>query len=137
MAAYEGSEDVFACDVAKSCHHGSEDVSFTFLQAMKPAARVISSGDSEGHDHPRPRIVAASGATGFVSFKNDQLLNPLVYSTEIARSIQLGKLDSLKLPDVSVVSGDDLAKYVGTYKIHKLSAIRTLVVMSLFPADNS
>lgn len=81
LKEYEGREEVFACDVAKSCHHGSEDVSLEFLYAMKPGATVINSGEEEGHDHPRPRIVAASGVTGHVTFKDDELLTPLVYST--------------------------------------------------------
>jgi beta-lactamase superfamily II metal-dependent hydrolase len=80
----------FQSDVAKSCHHGSEDVSFRFLQAMNPAATVISSGDGEGHDHPRPRIMAASGATGHLTIQDDQILTPLVYATELARSVSLG-----------------------------------------------
>ena len=61
MHDYEGRRLEFKCDVAKACHHGSEDVSYAFMQAMEPAATVICSGDGEGHDHPRPRIVAASG----------------------------------------------------------------------------
>jgi hypothetical protein len=80
----------FQCDVTKGCHHGSEDVSFAFLQAMAAAVTVISSGDAEGHDHPRPRIVAASGATGHLSVEGDELITPLVYSTELARSVSLG-----------------------------------------------
>ena len=124
LAQYADQEEVFACDVAKCCHHGSEDVSFTFLQAMKPGATVISSGDAEGHDHPRPRIVAASGATGHVTFKDDQLLTPLVYSTELARSLLLGQVSSVELPDGSAVTGDSLKEVTVSYKIHKPGALR-------------
>ena len=91
LAEYAGRESEFTCDVAKCCHHGSEDVSFTFLQHMHAACTVISSGDSEGHDHPRPRVVAASGLTGYREIRDDKLLTPLVYSTELARSIALGR----------------------------------------------
>jgi len=89
---YTGERMEFECDVAKACHHGSEDVSYKFLQAMRPAATVISSGDNEGHDHPRPSIIAASATTGFLqlSAEEDDLLTPLVYSTELGRSIDLG-----------------------------------------------
>jgi len=90
LEAYDGRETVFLADVAKSCHHGSEDVSFEFLAAMKPAITVISSGDGEGHDHPRPAIVGASGVTGYLTVKDDEILTPLVYSTELARSVSLG-----------------------------------------------
>ena len=79
------------CDVAKACHHGSDDVSYQFLQAMQPAATVISSGDNEGFDHPRPSIIAASATTGHLQLGDDNLVTPLVYSTELARSIDLGK----------------------------------------------
>jgi len=82
----------FACDVAKGCHHGSDDVSYEFLSAMAPAATVISSGDSESHAHPRPSIVAASALTGHVRVDDDELLTPLIYSTEVSRSVRMGKI---------------------------------------------
>jgi beta-lactamase superfamily II metal-dependent hydrolase len=88
---YAGRRIEFQCDVAKACHHGSDDVSYEFLAAMRPAVTVISSGDSEGHDHPRPAIVAASATTGYLQVEKDHIVTPLVYSTEIARSIQLGR----------------------------------------------
>jgi len=90
LGDWAGALQEFECDVAKACHHGSDDVSYRFLQAMRPAVTVISSGDNEGHDHPRPGIVAASATTGFLSIENDAIVTPLVYSTEIARSISLG-----------------------------------------------
>ncbi|RVT43756.1 hypothetical protein [Sphingobium algorifonticola] len=89
--------DALACDVAKACHHGSEDISMAFLEAVHAAATVISSGDGEGHDHPRPRIVAASGLTGFVEITNDQIVTPLVYSTELARSVTIAEPVSLDI----------------------------------------
>ncbi|MCP4661747.1 MAG: hypothetical protein GY856_40615 [bacterium] len=91
LTDYEGHRQEFECDVAKSCHHGSDDVSYRFLQAMRPAVTVISSGDNEGHDHPRPAVVAASATTGFLELRNDRIHTPLVYSTELARSVSLGE----------------------------------------------
>jgi hypothetical protein len=87
---YTGERVEFLCDVSKGCHHGSDDISYEFLQAMNPAVTIISSGDNEGHDHPRPSVVAASATTGFLQIENDELISPLVYSTELARSIDLG-----------------------------------------------
>lgn len=87
---YTGQRQEFQCDVAKACHHGSDDVSYEFLSAMRPAVTIISSGDNEGHDHPRPGIVAASATTGYLSIADDRIVTPLVYSTELARSISLG-----------------------------------------------
>jgi hypothetical protein len=61
---------------------------------VRAAATIISSGDNEGHAHPRPAIVAASALTGFTSIDaaQDRLLTPLVYSTEIERSVAHGLL---------------------------------------------
>lgn len=87
---YEGHTQEFECDVAKACHHGSDDVSYSFLQRLRPAVTVISSGDNEGHDHPRPSIVAASATTGYFEMHDDELLSPLVFSTELARSTSFG-----------------------------------------------
>lgn len=88
---YTGNVQELECDVAKACHHGSHDVSYAFLQALRPAATIISSGDNEGHDHPRPSIIAASATTGYFRMENDELVSPLVFSTELARSTSFGK----------------------------------------------
>jgi beta-lactamase superfamily II metal-dependent hydrolase len=98
---YTGERAEFQCDVAKACHHGSEDVSYKFLQAMQPAATIISSGDNEGYDHPRPTIIAASATTGYLQLDNDgdELITPLVYSTELGRSIDLGFPSKLEEKD--------------------------------------
>lgn len=84
----------FGCDVAKGCHHGSQDISYKFLQGLAPVATVISSGDAESHDHPRPTIVSSSAITGRKLLDNakENLIMPLVYMTEIARSYKLGKV---------------------------------------------
>ncbi len=94
---FEGREDELACDVAKACHHGSDDIAYSFLEAMNAAATVISSGDGEGHDHPRPVIVAASGLAGHKEIRDDQVISPLVYCTELARGVSLGTPKSLKI----------------------------------------
>jgi hypothetical protein len=68
---------------------------------MQPAVTVISSGDNEGHDHPRPEIVAASATTGFLETDSntDRIVTPLVYSTELARSVSFGKASKLDVPN--------------------------------------
>jgi hypothetical protein len=85
------------CDVAKACHHGSHKISYRFIEAMRPAATVISSGDAEGHAHPRPEIVGASAVAGRVEVDRDRdvLITPLVYMTEIERSVSLGAVQRL------------------------------------------
>lgn len=92
---YRGNLLEFQCDVAKGCHHGSDDVSYEFLRAMSPSVTVISSGDSEGHGHPRPSIVAASAVTGHLLIEDDKLISPLIYCTEIARSYRLGNVQQI------------------------------------------
>lgn len=98
---YTGRRSEFQCDVAKSCHHGSEDISYRFLEAMRPAVTVISSGDNEGHDHPRPSVIAASATTGYMELKDDKLVTPLVYSTELARSVDFGHPTKLEEKDAN------------------------------------
>lgn len=110
LQAYAGERLEFAVDVAKACHHGSEDVSMAFLQAMGPSVTIISSGDAEGHDHPRPQIVAASGATGHLKVEGDEIVTPLVYSTEIARSYSLGHLTGIELDSGDTLDGNALGK---------------------------
>lgn len=88
----------WGCDVAKACHHGSADVSVAFLQGLAPVATVISSGDAETHDHPRPQILSASALTGRVLLSADghSVVAPLVYATEIARSVKLTRIKALE-----------------------------------------
>ncbi|MEM7092270.1 MAG: MBL fold metallo-hydrolase [Actinomycetota bacterium] len=68
-------------DVAKSCHHGSADFSSLFLECVNPIATVISSGDAEKHSHPRAETLGTIGACS----RGER---PLIYSTELARSVK-------------------------------------------------
>jgi beta-lactamase superfamily II metal-dependent hydrolase len=100
----------FACHVGKACHHGSEDISWSFLRAMDPLAVMFSSGDQETHVHPRALALGLSGAfsrrarrrtspegaaqptfeeTSFAGFEEPKLFSPLLYSTELSRSARL------------------------------------------------
>lgn len=87
--------DEFQVDVAKGCHHGSHDVSYKFLDGLRPLATVISCGDAESYDHPRPTIVAASALTGRKLVEDDSLVAPLIYITEVARSVTLAKVSTM------------------------------------------
>ena len=69
----------FRAEVMKVCHHGSSDVTDEFLEAVNPAAFVISSGDQEGHVHPRPDLLGRLGKQGRGS-------SPVLLSTELQRS---------------------------------------------------
>lgn len=80
----------FASDVAKGCHHGSDDIDLRFVRAMKARATVVSSGDNEDYAHPRPRVLGASARYGREAKSvKGELLPPLLYSTELARSVCL------------------------------------------------
>lgn len=80
----------FATDVFKACHHGSEDIYTDFIKAAQARVTVISSGDNEDYSHPRPLIVGASGRYGREAIGiRGQKMPPLVYSTELARSVKL------------------------------------------------
>lgn len=89
----------FSSHVVKGCHHGSEDVSWKFLQATDPVAVMISSGDNESHAHPRAKVLGWSGAFArpiekgrdkkYLGLKEANYRSPLIYSTELSRSVQL------------------------------------------------
>ena len=82
--------DEFNAGMARGCHHGSDDIDLPFVRAMAARATVISSGDNEDYAHPRPRIQGASARYGRESLAPDgELLPPLLYSTELARSVSL------------------------------------------------
>lgn len=80
-----GSNNPFMVDVAKSCHHGSSDFTEAFMQQVNPFATVISSGDNESFSHPRADAVGCAGRYARGS-------RPLVYSTELARSVSKSKI---------------------------------------------
>jgi beta-lactamase superfamily II metal-dependent hydrolase len=69
----------FGVDIMKSCHHGSSNVTDEFLEATRPAAFVVSSGDEEGYVHPRPDLLGLLGKKG-------RGRRPLVLCTELLRS---------------------------------------------------
>lgn len=124
LRAYTGRRQELQADVAKACHHGSDDVSYEFLQAIRPAVTVISSGDAEGHDHPRAAILAASATTGYLQVEADAIQSPLVYCTEIARSLNVGKISRLTRVDsnhrtVWEAGHDDMSSITAEVKVTK------------------
>ncbi|MEL6925917.1 MAG: hypothetical protein AAFO94_17880, partial [Bacteroidota bacterium] len=110
LESYGDRTGAWECDVAKACHHGSDDISFRFLEKMHAAATIISSGDAEGHAHPRPEIVGASAIAGFKTVDNrkDALVTPLVYMTEIERSVTLGALNRIDIRNLPTDDGDKI-----------------------------
>ncbi len=92
----------FEVDVAKGCHHGSDDVDLNFVRAMAARATVVSSGDNEDYAHPRPRVLGASARYGRESVAHakpgvaGEVLPPLLYSTELARSVSLAYARALR-----------------------------------------
>jgi beta-lactamase superfamily II metal-dependent hydrolase len=128
---YTGNRVELQCDVAKACHHGSDDVSYEFLSAMRPAVTVISSGDCEGHDHPRPGIIAASATTGHLEISRDRIVTPLIYSTELARSVNLGRPVKLTVAGENgntVVEEADLGKAKVAAKVTKAGDLNPTTV---------
>jgi hypothetical protein len=87
----------FAADVAKGCHHGSDDIDLRFVRAMKARVTIISSGDNEDYAHPRPRVLGASARYGReAKSAKGELLPPLLYSTELARSVKLSQAAAVR-----------------------------------------
>lgn len=84
-------------DVAKACHHGSHHVDRRFLQGVRALATVFSSGDANTYDHPRAWVLGAAALYGrVIEGAKHRLKAPLVYSTEVARSIALKGVDQLR-----------------------------------------
>ena len=81
QALVASARRTFESDILKACHHGSADFTDVFLQAVNPAAVVVSSGDAEPHAHPRPDTLGALG-------KHSRGARPLIFSTELARSAE-------------------------------------------------
>jgi len=77
--ALEAARNRFRSEVMKTCHHGAADVTDMFLDAVNPACFIISSGDAEGHVHPRPDLLGRLGKFG----RGD---SPVLLSTELQRS---------------------------------------------------
>jgi len=75
----EAASGKFRAEVMKVCHHGSDKVTDAFMETVFPAAFVISSGDSEGHVHPRPDLLGRLGKKG-------RSKAPVILSTELQRS---------------------------------------------------
>jgi hypothetical protein len=60
---------------------------------------MISSGDAEGHVHPRALMLGLTGASSdvrehgpkkkFMDFEEPAYITPLLYSTELSRSVRL------------------------------------------------
>lgn len=80
---FYGDNHPFEVDVAKSCHHGSSDFLTDFMEKVNPYATVISSGDNETYAHPRADAIGCAGKYA----RGDR---PLVFSTELARSVNKG-----------------------------------------------
>ncbi|MCP4007426.1 MAG: hypothetical protein GY725_24860 [bacterium] len=70
---------ILRSDIMKVCHHGSEKVTDEFMETVNPAAFIISSGDAEGHVHPRPDLLGRLGRFG-------RGASPVLLSTELQRS---------------------------------------------------
>ncbi len=105
------SDSDFQASVAKGCHHGSEDIDYGFLSAMAAQATVISSGDNEDYSHPRPVVIGASGHYGREVFDIQKKAQapPLVYSTELARSVKLSYAERVEV-DLDPGPGQNLKK---------------------------
>jgi hypothetical protein len=107
LLSYHGLEE-FPVDVAKACHHGSDDIDLRFVRAMKARVTILSSGDNEDYAHPRPRVLGASARYGReAKAASGELLPPLLYSTELARSVRLreaAKVRDTKPPGVEIAA---------------------------------
>lgn len=91
-------------DFMKVCHHGAADVTDEFIMAVDPAAFVVSSGDAEGHVHPRPDLLGRLG-------RNGRGFAPLILSTELQRSTR--EKEDQKLGAAVLAEAESLANLAG------------------------
>jgi hypothetical protein len=99
MQAYgDDFEAEWRADVTKACHHGSHHVDLNFLRGVAALSTVFSSGDANTYDHPRAWVLGGAAITGRVVEDPDKarLRAPLIYSTEVARSVDLDDVDQLR-----------------------------------------
>ncbi|WP_108808164.1 ComEC/Rec2 family competence protein [Aquimarina spinulae] len=120
----------FKCHIGKACHHGSEDISTTFLRAMSPLATLFSSGDNETHAHPRAKVLGMAGAftqpltsgvSEFLGLSEPKYKAPLIYSTELSRSVTLFEPDKLTKDDRTIRGAILSSKGAGGRKGPKMS----------------
>ncbi len=96
LLSYHPSQE-FTADAAKGCHHGSEDIDLRFIRAIAARTTIVSSGDNEDYAHPRPVILGASARYGReAKGLKGEVLPPLLYSTELARSVMLKKAAAVR-----------------------------------------
>ena len=81
LMKHYANKNPFEVDVAKSCHHGASEFLDKFMAKINPFATVISSGDNENYAHPRADAIGCAG-------KYARGKRPLVFSTELARSVK-------------------------------------------------
>ena len=104
----QGPAAEFRADVIKACHHGAEDIDAEFTKAVAPRVTIVSSGDNEDYSHPRPSALGAYAYYGRRSFTTKTLAktkvqSPLIYATEIARSI---KTEPVTVQGLTLSAGD-------------------------------
>lgn len=112
-------QPTFRCEVAKSCHHGSHDITNEFLKVLNPIATVISSGDEESFCHPRPETLGAVGKYG----RGDR---PLIYSTELSRSSP----EYITLKQIKIKTDKEKQRLVSTYGMIVLRSDETNTILA-------
>lgn len=70
---------------------------------------MISSGDTENYDHPQPTIVSASAITGQRLVAGESMVAPLIYMTEVARSVDITDDDKV----------DEYGKMLSKYELKR------------------
>lgn len=114
----EDAKATFRAEILKSCHHGSDKVTDEFLAAVNPAAFIISSGDEEGHVHPRPDLLGRLGGFGRGGA-------PVILATELQRSTRA--MEDKASVDKLLADIDKLAQGVTQPKLDKIKeAVRRL-----------
>ncbi len=89
---HQDEENPLQAHVFKANHHGSQEITEHFLQEVNPWVSVISSGDTRDYAHPCGKLLGLLGRYSSASIKE-----PIVFSTEIARTYHPLNKDELKI----------------------------------------
>jgi beta-lactamase superfamily II metal-dependent hydrolase len=107
------NQDLHA-EVFKVPHHGSADFSTRMLEAVRPVASVVSSGDentSTEYIHPRAGLVGALG-----KYSRQNVEKPLIYVTEtVAFFEKIGKADIYRYSTQTGKPSKKKETFINTY----------------------
>lgn len=104
-------------NVFKASHHGSDDFTTGFLDAVKPWVSVVSSGDYPDYGHPRAVLLGSLG-----KYAPGEVARPLLFSTEVAATFK--PISAEQIAGLDAGTGKPVA-HLYEKTVHGLINVRT------------